>query len=175
MDPQDENTTPETAEENPSTEAPEDGDNGSSEDETPETEVPADVLRANLTKANQEAAKYRTRLREVEKALAERKTDEDVESLLNEVRAQAEADTRALLVEAVALKFNLPDALAARLNGSTREELEADAQALAAFAPKQESEDVPPGDLNGGLNPGSDSGDDGLSPRDRVRKIKGYA
>ena len=174
MDPQDENTTTETAEENPSTEAPEDGDNGSSEDETPETEVPADVLRANLTKANQEAAKYRTRLREVEKALAERKTAEEVEEIRLSLIAEREAAERALLVENVALKFNLPDALAARLNGSTREELEADAQALAAFVSKQETEDVPPGDLNGGLNPGSDSNDDGLSPRDRVRKIKGY-
>lgn len=143
-------------------------------DEPANDEVPADVLRANLTKANQEAAKYRTRLREVEAALAARKTDEDVESLLNGLTTTHATEARNLLVENVALKHNLPADLAARLVGSTREELEADALALAKFAPPVESDEVPPGDLNGGLNPGNESDDDGLTPRERVRKIKGY-
>ena len=136
-------------------------------------EVPADVLRANLTKANQEAARYRTRLREVEKALEERKTSEEVEALIDNLRTERETAERSLLIENVALKHSLPAELADLLKGSTREELDAHAIVLAKFAPKGEDE-VPPGDLDGGLNPGNDSNNDGLSARERVRKIKGY-
>lgn len=173
MDPQNNNAP---VEENPTEETPanpEGGNDGGENEETPIEEVPVDVLRANLTKANQEAARYRTRLREVEKALEGRKTDEEVQALLDNLVTERETAERSLLIENVALKFGLPEALAARLQGATREELEADAQTLIAFAPKG-GDEVPPGDLNGGLNPGSDSGDDGLSPLDRVRKIKGY-
>lgn len=144
----------------------------SSSDENPPEEIPVDVLRANLTKANQEAAKYRTRLREVEKSLADRKTAEEVEELLNSLKAERETAERSLLIENVALKHNLPKELAEVLQGSTRDELEAHAATLAKFAPKVVGEDVPPGDLNGGLNPGNDSLDDGLTPRERVRQIK---
>lgn len=172
MDPQ--NETPADEVETPAEETPtepEGNDNGSSDENSPE-EIPVDVLRANLTKANQEAAKYRTRLREVEKALEERKSPEEVEEIRQALITERETAERSLLIENVALKFSLPDELASVLQGSTREELEAHAQTLAKFAPK--SDDVPPGDLNGGLNPGNDSNDDGLSPRERVRKIKGY-
>lgn len=144
------------------------------EDEPVVDEVPADVLRANLTKANQEAAKYRTRLREVEAALEGRKTDEDIEELLNGLKTTHATDIRDLLVETVAVKHRLPEELAGLLKGSTREELEAHALTLAKFAPAEESDEVPPGDLNGGLNPGNAGGDDADDPRSRVRKIKGY-
>lgn len=149
-----------------------DGEDGSSAEETPDEEVPTEVLRANLTKANQEAARYRTRLREVEKALEGRKTDEEIQALLDGLTTERETAERSLLIENVALKHKLPADLAARLVGSTREELEADALSLAKFAP-QGTDDVPPGDLNGGLNPGNESGDDGLSARERVRAIRG--
>jgi len=167
MDEQDQQQTPEETpvEETPTEETP--------DEETPAEEIPAEVLRANLTKANQEAAKFRTRLREVEKALEGRKTDEEIQSLLDNLTHERETAERSLLIENVALKFSLPEELASVLQGSTREELEKHAATLAKFAPT--SEQVPPGDLNGGLNPGNDSGnDDGLSPLDRVRKIKGY-
>lgn len=165
----------ENVEETTTEENPEGGDiDAGAEEETPSEEVPADVLRSNLTKANQEAARYRTRLREVEKALEERKTPEQVEELLDNLRTERETAERSLLIENVALKHSLPAELAELLKGETREELEAHATALAKFAPKEETDDVPPGDLNGGLNPGNDGSDDGLSPRDRVRKIKGY-
>jgi hypothetical protein len=172
-------STDESAEETPNEggeDTPNEGDQsvedeGSSEEETPDEEVPAEVLRANLTKANQEAAKYRTRLREVEKALAERKTPEEVEELVNSLKSERETAERSLLIENVALKHKLPAELAELLKGDTREALEEHAKVLAKFAPK--SDDVPPGDLDGGLNPGSDEGDDGLDPRERYRKIKG--
>lgn len=177
MDPQNTDTPAEETqvEETPTTETDEtdEGGEGSSEEETPNEEVPADVLRANLTKANQEAARYRTRLREVEKALEERKTPEEVEELRLSLITERETETRSLLIENVALKHSLPAELAELLKGETREELEAHATALAKFAPKQESDDVPPGDLNGGLNPGNDGGDEG-DALSRVRKIKGY-
>lgn len=162
---------PDPAEQDPTTPDPEAPAPEPEPDEEQE-ETPPEVLRANLTKANQEAARYRTRLREVEAALAARKTDEEVQALLDNLTTERETAERSLLIENVALKFNLPPELAARLAGSTREELEADAQALAKFVPT--GDDVPPGDLDGGLTPGNSSTDDGLSPRERVRKIKGY-
>jgi len=171
----DETPTEETpAEETPAGDEGNEGGDGTGEEETPNEEVPADVLRANLTKANQEAARYRTRLREVEKALAERKTPEEVEEIRLSLIAERETAERSLLIENVALKHSLPSELAELLKGETREELEAHAIALAKFAPKEESNDVPPGDLNGGLNPGSGGGDDDGDALARVRKIKGY-
>jgi hypothetical protein len=145
-----------------------------SEENNSEEEVPVDVLRANLTKANQEAARYRTRLREVEKALEERKSPEEVEELIANLKTERESAERALLIENVALKHNLPNELAELLKGETREALEEHAKVLAKFAPKSnEGDEVPPGDLDGGLNPGNDGNDDGLDPRERYRKIKG--
>lgn len=169
-----EHEDPPADEETPDEETPdeEDGDGSNDEEETPDEEVPADVLRANLTKANQEAARYRTRLREVEKALEGRKTEEEVNELLANLTTERETAERSLLIENVALKHSLPAELAELLKGETREELETHAKALAKFAPKGE-DDVPPGDLNGGLNPGNSSDDDGLDPRERVRRIKG--
>lgn len=178
MDPQNTDTPETEVVETEETEVVEteetEGGDGTSEEETTDEEVPADVLRANLTKANQEAARYRTRLREVEQALAARKTDEEIQTLLDNLTTERETNERSLLIENVALKHSLPAELAELLKGNTREELDAHATALAKFAPKSESDDVPPGDLNGGLNPGNDGSDDGLSPRERVRKIKGY-
>lgn len=175
MDPQDNGTNAdETNLEDPTGENIEGGDNGGNDEQVP-NEVPADVLRANLTKANQEAAKYRTRLREVEKALEERKSPEEVEEIRQALITERETAERSLLIENVALKHNLPTELAELLKGSTREELETHATALAKFAPQSdEGDEVPPGDLNGGLNPGNDGSDDGLSPRERYRRIKGY-
>lgn len=173
MDPQDQQPNPETTGE--VTDPPEGtegqaDENGSNDDGA--NDVPAEVLRANLTKANQEAARYRTRLREVEKALEGRKTEEEVQALLDGLTNERETAERSLLIENVALKFNLPEELAVVLQGSTREELETHAQTLAKFAPKTAGEEVPPGDLSGGLNPGSDTSDDGLSPLERVRALK---
>lgn len=169
MDTQDTPPVETPAEETPTVEETDEA--GSTEETPTNEEVPAEVLRANLTKANQEAAKFRTRLREVEKALEGRKTDEEIQSLLDNLTHERETAERSLLIENVALKFSLPEELATVLQGGTREELEKHAATLAKFAPQ--SEQVPPGDLNGGLNPGNNEGDDG-DPLERVRKIKGF-
>jgi len=112
--------------------------------------------REKLTKANAEAANYRTKLREAEKALEAAKTPEEVEALLTGWKAEREEQerkdaeaARALLIENIALKHHLPEALAKRLVGNTREELEADAKALAEFA-EADDEDI---HLEGGLSP----------------------
>lgn len=150
--------------------APEGDENEGGDEEQPD-DIPAEVLRANLTKANQEAANYRRRLREVEKALEGRKTEDEVNDLIESLKTERESVERTLLVENVALKHSLPEELASVLKGNSREELEAHAKVLAKFAP---SNGGAPGDLDGGLNPGNDDSDDGLDPRERVRKIKGY-
>jgi len=96
----------------------------------------------------QEAADRRTRATTAETALKAAKTPEEFATALAEwTKTNGELE-RAL----VAATHNLPDALAARLQGNTREELEADAKALQLLI------NTPPatGALSGGLTPGSD-------------------
>lgn len=108
--------------------------------------------RTKLTKANSEAASYRTQLREVQASLANAKTPEEFEAATNELNTKIEALETQLLRSTVARKFNLPDDLADRLRGGTEEELEADAKALQKYA-------APAGDpdLSGGLDPSEES------------------
>ncbi|MGI5530160.1 hypothetical protein ACQEVX_23055 [Streptomyces syringium] len=75
---------------------------------------------------------------------------------------------RAVLVGSVARKFELPDEFAARLRGTTAEELEADAKALRAYlAPP------PPESLGGGLTP-SDEDDGEMDPRALARRSRRF-
>lgn len=104
-----------------------------------------------------QSAGYRTRLKEIEEKVATMKSAEEFDELANSLKSEREAGERKLLVENVALKFNLPEALAKRLTGETREALEADAKELAALVKKDEDgeEDTR---LEGGLSPrGRDS------------------
>lgn len=126
-----------------------DGESSSSSDSESSDDLTGD-WKQERTKLRAEAANYRTRLREAERKLADAKTPEEVEAIVNELKETRETESRDLLVENVALKFKLPEKLAARLRGNTREELEADAAELAEFA-RIEVDD--PDDLNGGLNP----------------------
>ena len=116
------------------------------EDELPEW------ARKRLTKANAEAANYRTRLREAETRLNGAKTTEEFETALADVKARNVELEQEITRVRVARKFNLPDDLAARLRGTTAEELEADAQALQKYviAPRPER-------LSGGLDPSDDA------------------
>lgn len=148
------------------------------EEENPEDggdELP-DWARNKLTKANAEAANYRTKLREAEQKLADAKTPEQVEEILNQWKADREkqeqddaAEARALLIENIALKHKLPQKLANRLQGSTREELEADAKELAADFAEDNDEDV---FLEGGLSPRNRDSDPD-NPRDLAAKYSG--
>ncbi|ATI18631.1 scaffolding protein [Streptomyces phage Amethyst] len=116
--------------------------------------VPADVLRKQVTSANAEAANYRTKLRETEAKLSQAKTLEEFEAATSELKGQIETLERQILLKDVAAKYELPEALAKRLTGTTPEELEADAKELQKLvaAPEPES-------LGGGLTPEDDTDD----------------
>lgn len=135
--------TEESTEEN-ETEAP-------SEEEGTEDEGDLDpkVLRKLLSDTRAEAANYRTRLREAEKALSEAKTPEEVEQAIADVRARNAELERAVLVANVAREFDLPSELAELLKGDDAEALKKHAKALQKFVPSNDPES-----LNGGLNPG---------------------
>jgi vacuolar-type H+-ATPase subunit I/STV1 len=119
--------------------------------------------REKLTKANNEAAKYRTELRQVTEAHTTALSQS--ESLAGEkaaAEARAEAAEKELLKYRVAMEANVPGALIPRLQGSTEEELKADAAALLASFPsgqfKQNATDPSQGRGDGqsaGLSPGA--------------------
>lgn len=114
----------------------------------------AEALQTELTKVRAEAANYRVRLREAETKLSEAKTPEDIEAAVAEFKTANANLERQLLVTKVAAKFELPEELAARLQGDDEAALEADAKSLAAFvAPKN------PESLSGGLTPGESDED----------------
>ena len=98
-------------------------------------------MQAALKEANKEAAARRKRLEELEAAEAKRKEAEMTETEKAQKRAQElEAKLKAYelteMQRAAAEKAGLPAQLAKRLQGSTAEELEADAKALADTLPK---------------------------------------
>ncbi|WP_031513689.1 hypothetical protein [Streptomyces sp. NRRL F-5123] len=144
--------TPETPAE--TVETPPEGEQPKGE-ETAQTEetVPAEVLRKKLTEANTEAAGYRTKLRDVEAKLSAAKTVEEFEAATADLKGQVEALERQILLRDVAAKFELPEALAKRLTGTTPAELEADAKELQKLVAP-----IAPASLSGGLDP--DDGDD---------------
>lgn len=148
-----------SAEQPPGTEP--DSDKDGAEDELPEW------ARKKLTRTNAEAANYRTRLREAEAQLAEAKTTEEFETALADMREKNAALEAEIQRGNAARKYGLPDDLAARLQGSTPEELDADAKALAKYAA---STTAPPERLSGGLDP-TDS-DDVFDPVAEARRAR---
>lgn len=98
-------------------------------------------IRAGLKAANAEAAKHR---KAAEQAEAERKQREEAEMTAldrankraAELEAELNAERKARLQIAAAKAAGLPDALAARLQGETAEEMRADAEAILAALPK---------------------------------------
>lgn len=123
--------------------------------------------RSKMTKANAEAAKYRTELRTAQEALSKAKSPEEFDALRVALEAKAADATKSALVEKVARKHKLPDELAELLKGETPEELEAHAKVLTKFVAGASA----PGDLRGGLNP-SDSGDSETDPRKLAARSK---
>lgn len=144
-------------------------------EETPEEEPTDDLpewAREKLTKANAEAANYRTKLREAENKLKDVKTLEEVDALIAEFKAEREDDEkksadqiRELLVENIARQYKLPAKLSKRLSGNTREELEADAKELAEFG--EDDDEIT---LEGGLSPRNRDEDANLGPRELNEK-----
>lgn len=130
---------------------------------TPEAS-PEDALpewaRKELSRARSDAARYRTSLRDAESKLAEAKTSDEFEAATKELAEANAALTREITVRDIAAKHGLPAALAARLTGSTPEEMEADAVELSKLiAPAPTA-----GSPGGGLNPNEDQ-DDEMDPR----------
>ena len=118
-------------------------------DETGEPELDLDGAKKALTKARNEAGKYRTRLREAEDKLSKAKTPEEFEAAVTELRDTNAKLERDLLVERVARKAALPEELAELLQGSTEAELQAHAKKLAKYVTMAGV----PGDVRGGLDP----------------------
>ncbi|WP_203791307.1 hypothetical protein [Paractinoplanes rishiriensis] len=128
-----------------------------------------DWAREQITRANAQAANYRTRLRDAEQRLDGAKTADDFKQAVAEVKADNNRLEHELLRERVARRFELPDDLAARLQGKTAEELEADAKALQKYATPAPAA---PGTLAGGLDP-TDDGDTETDPRELARRYGG--
>lgn len=125
------------------------GDDTPKPETKPEDELP-EWARKELSKTRNEAAGYRTRLREAEDKLKEAKTPEEFEAAISEFRTKNAELERNLVVTKVAAKYELPAELAARLQGEDEAAIEADAKALAALVVTPQ---VDPENLRGGLNP----------------------
>ncbi|QAY17691.1 scaffolding protein [Streptomyces phage Asten] len=154
----------ETPETKPTEETPEETPaEGETEVKDPEAELP-DWAKKELTKTRGEAANYRVKLREAEGALKNAKTVEEYEAATAQLSDKiAELETQ-LIREKVARKFELPDELAARLQGADEAALEADAKALQKFVTP-----AVPESLGGGLTP-----DDGEDDFDPVKAVANY-
>lgn len=112
------------------------------------TKVEYDKVLKALKEANAEAAKRRKELDD--KAKAEMT---EAERLKKDLEA-AQAERLGLLRESVAVKHGLPEALANRLQGATREEMEADAAELAKVLPKPATKSPGPVPPNPSDKPG---------------------
>lgn len=141
---------------------------------TPPTDDLPPWVRKAITDANNEAAKYRTELRNMETKFAGAKTQAEFEAAtaaLTTTNAQLE---RSLLVAKVAKGDPsqnippLPDVLADLLQGNTEAELREHANKLRALIPGATTTApttppaTPPANLAGGLTPGGEGGDDGF-------------
>lgn len=133
-----------------------------------ETEKPAAEVKTpewyekELSKTRDEAAKYRTRLREAETKFTGAKTPEEHAAAVKELADANAKLERDLMVARVGK--GLPDELAALLKGDTEEELKAHAEALRKFVPSDKgAEKTPPVKLAGGLA-AKDKADD-LDPK----------
>lgn len=138
-------------------------------EETPETpevkdeskdertdDLPEWVLRERK-QLRDEAAEWRVKLRETEQA-----KDAEIKELQGKL-AQIEFEG---LKRAVAEEVGLPASAAGRINGSTKEELEADAKELFKLLAVRS-----PRKLSGGLTP-QDGTTDTTDPRERARRVR---
>ena len=155
-------------EENPSTDL-EGQEPGGDEQETDEAETEGldDSAKAKIQKVNKEAQALRKRAKAAEDRLAEidaaNKTDAEkaADRLADAEKKATEAQARADRLEVAAAK-GLTPSQAKRLQGSTVEELEADAdELLADFKPADDGHGMPrrkPRELSSGNDPDDNSG-----------------
>lgn len=126
-------------------EQPQEGEDGEEGEEEPDGEAfdPARAL-AKIAKLNSEAANLRKRAKEAEEKA----------STTDEAAKKVPALEAELLRLRVAVKHGLPEKIATRLQGSTEEELLADAQELLeTFSPKRPPSQRPTEALRGGGDP----------------------
>lgn len=95
-----------------------------------QSDLTLDEMKEELAKARREAAKYRT-----EKNKAESDKLTDAEKMAKDI-ADLKSELYNTKRSAIAIKYGLPEVLAARLKGETQEELEEDAKTLAALIVK---------------------------------------
>lgn len=121
--------------------------------------------RKRLTRANNDAARYRTQLREVEERFKGAKTLEEFQA------AQAEWDAERIKMqrEVVAGRHGLPAEIGALLQGETEAELEAHATTLKALFPAKRT---PSGDLHGGTDPHTPDAYAGKNPMELARMTR---
>ncbi len=135
-----------------------------------QVEAAPDVAPAqDATDWKAEARKWETRAKENREALeARQKEIEDSQKTAEQKAAEASADATSARLEAlrykVAAEKGLTLSLAARLTGSTKEELEADADTLMALIPK--APEAPPALPVGPTVPGQQPG--GSTPAAQV-------
>lgn len=155
------------------TETVEDGPEGQSADDLAE-------IKAALKKANKEAEKHRRAAKAKDEELSKVKADSDsskseIQKLTEKFEAaekrQAEAERKALLAE-VAQEKGLTSAQAKRLQGTSREEMESDADdLLEAFKPADKSEGA--GGKPDAEDEKSEDGDgNGKKPPERPRELR---
>lgn len=143
---------PQPAPEAPATEAPQ----NESADQPPSDSDELAQIRAALKKANKEAETSRLRLKEFE--------DRDLSELQKAQRDAADAKERlaqfeqTTLRQRVALEKGLPASLVGRLQGSTEEEMAADADTLMALLGKTQS--TPRPDPGQGPRPSTPAADE---------------
>lgn len=128
--------------------------------ETPAAPAEGDInglpewARNAISRANSEAAEYRTKLRAEEAKVAAMKPAEDfaaLETRLAVVEPELVETRRSLAMT----KFNLPDAIKASVTGATLEEMISAAEALAPLFNQGAGQRTPqvPASLSGGLTP----------------------
>lgn len=134
--------------------------------------------RAKMRKANREAKALRDRLAQAEARLSE--IDDAAKTDLEKAVARAEAaEKRAAQLESsvlraeIAAEKGLTPSQAKRLVGSTREELEEDADDLLASFGSVKPRPKPARELKGGREPLDESAEDELDPMKLADKI-GY-
>ena len=110
-----------------------------------------------------EAASYRTGNRELRDQLSKAKSPEDFEALVNDYTTKITGLELEIAKRDAAASAGLPPDFAARLRGSTPEELAADAKDFAAKLPKPQPASLPAPHPTGGRTPEVTKP---LSPRD---------
>lgn len=131
-----------------------------------EDELP-DWARQKLTKANAEAANYRTRLREAEVKLANAKSVEEFEAAVSEMKARNAELEHSILRADVAREFGLDAELTDALKGATEAELKEHAKRLQKYVPATTPD---PATLSGGLDPTNE--DDNFDPVKAARAAR---